>query len=268
MQANIFKIKKSSRQDGPGLRTVIYFKGCPLRCAWCSSPQTQQNPTQFFWDSKRCLFCRLCETNCPTGSLHFENNKLIFSPENCTTCRICVNQCPSRMLHAVGKMMELDEVMDIILEEKELYGEDGGVTLSGGDPLLQSEFAAALLKECHKHGIHTITETTGAGKTLAFARLISNTDQLLFNIKHYSEKKHIHYTGVATHSILENLDFAIAAGLPVTVQITITPGINDALSDAQRFASLLAVHRVKNVMLMPFEKIGVNKYEDFELPPA
>ena len=262
MQANIFKIQKSSLQDGPGRRTVIYFKGCPLRCAWCHSPQALNRPQQILWDGKRCLYCRLCESACPTDSLHFENNTLRFTPKTCTGCRACVEHCPSRMLHFVGKMMELDEIMDIILEDRELYGSEGGVTLSGGDPLMQPEFATALLKRCHQQGIHTMVETTCLAKPLAFTRLLAHTDTLLVDIKHYSERKHVQYTGASAQSILENLDFAISAGVDVIARITIVPGINDTPFDAGEFARLLTIHRVKRVIVARHDHAGTKKYEE------
>ena len=134
MQANIFKIKRNELADGSGLRTTIYFKGCPLRCVWCSTPQAHERPTRILWDSKHCLYCNLCVSECPTGSLAFSDNRLTFTPDTCTFCRACTDHCPSRMLHFVGQMMNMDEIMEKILADRELYG-NCGVILSGGDPL-------------------------------------------------------------------------------------------------------------------------------------
>ena len=134
MQANIFKIKRNELADGSGLRTTIYFKGCPLRCVWCSTPQAHERPTRILWDSKHCLYCNLCVSECPTGSLAFSDNRLTFTPDTCTFCRACTDHCPSRMLNFVGQMMNMDEIMEKILADRELYG-NGGVILSGGDPL-------------------------------------------------------------------------------------------------------------------------------------
>ena len=131
MQANIFKIKRNELADGSGLRTTIYFKGCPLRCVWCSTPQAHERPTRILWDSKHCLYCNLCVSECPTGSLAFSDNRLTFTPDTCTFCRACTDHCPSRMLHFVGQMMDMDEIMEKILADRELYG-NGGVILSGG----------------------------------------------------------------------------------------------------------------------------------------
>ena len=124
--------------DGSGLRTTIYFKGCPLRCVWCSTPQAHERPTRILWDSKHCLYCNLCVSECPTGSLAFSDNRLTFTPDTCTFCRACTDHCPSRMLHFVGQMMNMDEIMEKILADRELYG-NGGVILSGGDPLMAKD---------------------------------------------------------------------------------------------------------------------------------
>ena len=183
MQANIFKIKRNELADGSGLRTTIYFKGCPLRCVWCSTPQAHERPTRILWDSKHCLYCNLCVSECPTGSLAFSDNRL--TPDTCTFCRACTDHCPSRMLHFVGQMMNMDEIMEKILADRELYG-NGGVILSGGDPLMQPEAATAVLKKCKEHGIRTAIETTAFAKPLAFSRFIANADMIIIDLKHYS----------------------------------------------------------------------------------
>ncbi len=266
MQANVFKIEKANVQNGPGRRTVIYFKGCPLRCNWCSHPQTNNRPTKILWDSKRCLFCRLCATQCTSGSLSFVHNKLVFDPKKCTACRDCVVHCPSRMLHFVGQMMDEKEVMDIILENHTSGETTDGVTLSGGDPLLQPKFAASILKECHNHSIHTTLETTGYSNSLDFSRVAAHTDLLYLELKHYDERKHVQFTGVSNQSILANLDFAVLMKIPLIVRISVIPGINNAISDAHQFAKLLCEHQIKDVELVHYQDLGKRKYEDFQIP--
>lgn len=268
MQGNIFKIQKYSKQDGPGMRTVIYFKGCPLRCSWCSHPISQNRPTQILWDHRKCLYCYLCEQKCPTHSLHFHHNQLSFTSETCLGCRSCIDECPSRVLHFVSKIMELDEVMEIILEDRDNYGASGGVTLSGGDAVLQPDFAAALLKKCRENSIHTILETSAFSTPLVFSRLIAHTDLLMIDLKHYDEKKHVQFTGVSNRSILDNLDFAMAMKIPVIARLVIIPGINDAQTDAWNFGKLLAEHQVNKAELLLFDQVGQKKYEVFHIPEA
>ena len=266
MQANIFKIKRNELADGSGLRTTIYFKGCPLRCVWCSTPHAHERPTRILWDSKHCLYCNLCVSECPTGSLAFSDNRLTFTPDTCTFCRACTDHCPSRMLHFVGQMMNMDEIMEKILADRELYG-NGGVILSGGDPLMQPEAATAVLKKCKEHGIRTAIETTAFAKPLAFSRFIANADMIIIDLKHYSEKKYVQFTGVSNHSILENLDFAISIGKKVAVRITITPGINDTLADAKRLAGLMNKRRARvNLMRWnPVDGIALDRTGDRSL---
>ena len=267
MQANIFKIKKTPISDGSGIRTTIYFKGCPLRCVWCSTPQAHERPTKILWDSKHCLYCSLCVSECPTGSLRFSGNQLLFTPDTCTLCRTCTDHCPSRMLHFVGQMMDKDAIMDKILADKDSYG-NGVVVLSGGDPLMQPEVATAVLKTCKEHGIRTAIETTAFAKPLAFSRFIANADMIIIDLKHYSEKKYVQFTGVSNHSILENLDFAVSIGKKVAVRITITPGINDTLSDAHKYAQLLSEHHIKHIILLSFANLGIIKYEEYTHSPS
>lgn len=267
MQANIFKIEPASVSNDQERGTFIYFKGCPLRCSWCSNPPGLEHPTQIMWDSKRCLFCRLCVSQCPSGSLEFVHNVLHYHTETCTACRECAVHCPSRMLHFVGKMMSLEEVMDIVEQNQSAHPESR-VILSGGDPILQPKFAGALLQACRKQGIHTTVETTGCSDTLNFSRLTSSADLIYLEIKHYDERKHVQFTGVSNQSILANLDFALMMRIPLIVRISIIPGINNTLADAKKFAELLRAHKVTDVELIHFAKLGSRKYQEFRMPDA
>lgn len=266
MQANIFKIESPSTPAGQPHETVIYFKGCPLRCSWCSKPQTKAHPTQIMWDNKRCLFCRLCANQCPSGSLQFDHNTLTYNAETCTGCRECVVHCPSRMLLFVGQMMSLDEVMTILDQHRSVCPENDRIVLSGGDPLLQAKFAGELLKTCRSRGLHTTVETTGYANALDFSRLTTHTDLLYLEIKHYDEHRHVQFTGVSNQTILSNLDFALAMKIPLIVRISIIPGINDSLTDARKFAELLCRHKVKQAELIHFSMLGTHKYQDFQMP--
>ncbi|MEG2452057.1 MAG: glycyl-radical enzyme activating protein [Clostridium sp.] len=252
MKANIFNIQKYSIHDGSGIRTVIFFKGCSLRCPWCANPESQSPPTQLLWDDKKCFYGHLCEIHCPTGSLTFENDVLHFAHETCIGCHSCVTQCPTKALEFAGKMIELDDVMNEILKDKDFYEEPGsGVTLTGGEALEQPEFATELLKRCKALSIHTSVETSGYATPLVFSKVARNADLLIFDIKHYDNKEHIKYTGVSQGKILENLDSAIAMRIPVSVRIPVIPGINNSSIDAKNFVELLKKHRVTAVTLLP-----------------
>lgn len=267
MQANIFNIQRFSIHDGPGIRTVVFFKGCPLRCPWCSNPESQHRPTQILWDSKKCLYGHLCEVKCPSSCLSFKHNKLEFQADNCTGCKSCINQCPGRALTFVGNMMEIGEVMNEVLKDIDFYQESGGgITLSGGEVLMQPDFAVSLLKECRQNNIHTALETTAVSTPLVFAKVLAHTDLLLLDIKHYNDKEHVKYTGVSNQSILENLDFAISMKVPVIARIPVIPNVNNSIQDANEFVKLLKEHKVETVNLLPFHQFGEKKYEKLQVP--
>lgn len=262
MKANILNIHRFSLQNGPGSRTVIFFKGCPLRCLWCSNPESQSRPTELLWDRKKCFYGHLCEIHCPTKSVSFENDIIHFNPDTCINCGSCILQCPSKALEFAGKIMDLQEIMDEILKDQEVYIKSGGgVTLSGGEVLSQSEFAYELLKKCREYGIHTVVETSGYSSPLVFSKLARQADLLLFDIKHYDNKEHIKYIGVSQGKILENLDSAVSMKIPVIVRIPVIPGVTGALTDARGFAQLLREHGVTSVKLLPFYQSGDKKYE-------
>lgn len=193
-------------------------------------------------------------------------HRLTFTPDTCTFCRACHGSLSVPKLHFVGQMMNMDEIMEKILADRELYG-NGGVSLrrrSADAP----EAATAVLKKCKEHGIRTAIETTAFAKPLAFSRFIANADMIIIDLKHYSEKKYVQFTGVSNHSILENLDFAIAIGKKVAARITITPGINDTLIDARRYAHLLSEHHIRHVILLSYSNLGIIKYEKYTQSPA
>lgn len=262
MKANIFNIHRFSPHNGPGRRTVVAFKGCPLRCPWCSNPESQSRPTELLWDRKKCFYGHLCEIHCPTNSVSFENDILRFNPDTCVNCCSCILQCPTKALEFAGRIMELQEVMDEITKDVAVYKESGGgVTLSGGEVLNQDEFAIELLKKCREAGIHTVVETSGYSSPLVFSKVARQTDMFLFDIKHYDNKEHIKYTGVSQGKILENLDIAISMKIPVIARIPVVPGVTNSLKDARHFSLLLKEHGVKTVSLLPFHQSSERKYE-------
>lgn len=249
MKANIFDIQTLDTQGENGARTTIYFNGCPLRCPWCSNPEAASRPTEIIWDRKKCFYGHLCEIHCPTDSIHFEGDILHFDHENCNGCRSCINQCPSKALEFAGKMVTLEEVMDVILKDQASYSNYAGVTLLGGEVFNQPVFATELLKKCREHSIHTLVETSGYASPLLFSRAAAYTDVIIFGIKHYDSKEHIKYTGVSPGKILENLDNAVLMKLSVTARIIVIPGFNNTLTDAKGFVKLLTEHRVNHVLL-------------------
>lgn len=266
MKATIFNLQKFSIHDGPGIRTVVFFKGCPLHCLWCSNPESQSLDTQIIWHSEKCLHCKLCEKSCPSNCIHFDNTDFQFKHENCTSCMTCVNLCPGKALEYTGKLYTLDQVIKEVMKDFDFYEESGGgVTLSGGEVLAQPEFAETLLYSLQNKGVHTAMETTGYASEEVFRRVASQVNLLLFDMKHYDNEKHIKYTGVSNDLIIQNMKWSVENDIPIIARIPVIPNINDTLEDADKFCDLLKNIGIKEVNLLPFHQFGMKKYENLHM---
>lgn len=263
MKADIFRIQKDYLPDQAGLYTVVFFNGCPLRCIWCSHPMPDSRPTEIDWNSKDCLYCHLCERNCPTGSLVFKDHVLTYNPDTCSFCRTCENNCPSRMFHFRDKLFTFAEARRRILAESSLYQKGGGIFLSGISTHEQAAFASDLFKTCREMGIRTFFETTGFIRQLDFDRVLRYSDHVMIDLKHYDDAKHVRYTGVSNVTILANLDTAVASGVDTAVRISVIPGINDSVFDAMSFGTLLKDHGVRKVYLCDFDTLSMEKFGDY-----
>lgn len=259
--ACIFNIQKFSLHDGPGIRTTVFFKGCPLRCLWCANPESQRGAVEMAWDEEKCIRCMACVSDCPAQAIINRGNQIVFKRDNCIGCQNCMEICPQRALTAEGELMTLEKVMHEVMQDRSFYEESGGgVTLSGGEVLGQAEFAIALLEALQRENIHTACETTGYAEADVFRRFIEPVDLLLFDLKHYDREKHFAATGVYPEKILGNLKFAIAKGKEVILRIPVIPGINDSLSDAAGFAKLIETIGGNRLDLLPFHQFGQKKY--------
>lgn len=260
----IFNIQKFSTNDGPGIRTTVFLKGCPLRCGWCSNPESQAQKPQILWDSDKCVRCKHCMQVCPDSAVTFdeEHNRMLFRADDCTAYAACVTECPQEALTLEGEWKSVDEVLAVCLQDRVFYeGSGGGVTLSGGEPLMQPDFAERLLHRLKEAGIHTAVETTGYAPATVFARLMPDIDLYLFDCKHYDRQKHFAATGVYNDLILQNLKTALDAGREVLARIPVIPGVNDSLADARGFCNVLRPLGVKRINLLPFHQFGERKYD-------
>lgn len=258
----IFNIQKFSLHDGPGIRTVVFFKGCPLSCKWCANPESQDTDIQILWDQTLCVGCGACIENCPEGAIKKSGRKLYIRHDRCRRCLACVTDCPSHALKAEGKLRSVPEVLAVCLQDEAFYEESGGgVTLSGGEPLMQPGFALPLLKALKGRGIHTAVETTGCIAPEVFETALPWTDLILFDIKHWDEHKHKEGTGVSNRLILENMKHALALGKEVLPRLPVIPGFNDSPRDAECFALRLKEAGADQVQLLPFHQFGERKYE-------
>jgi pyruvate formate lyase activating enzyme len=263
VQGTVFNIQKFSIHDGPGIRTTVFLKGCPLRCKWCANPESQIAKVQVLYDAKKCVQCQKCVHTCPEQAISLsENGRIHINFEKCTGCLECVRGCPGRALTHEGEQKTVDEVLDACMQDADFYAESGGgVTISGGEGMVQPDFVEALILRLKEKDIHTAIETTGCVSSQVFQRLAPQFDLLLFDVKHSDSAKHKWGTGVGNGQILENLRWANDQGLNILPRIPVIPGFNAELEDAEGISALLADIGLKRVQLLPFHQMGERKYE-------
>jgi pyruvate formate lyase activating enzyme len=204
-EALIFQIQKFSTEDGPGIRTTVFFKQCPLNCIWCHNPESILKKPQLEWFKHKCIGCSTCIESCKQNALSFDNNGLIIDREKCNECRVCVEECPSTALNMLGKLWNLEDLFYEIEKDKVYYTKSqGGVTVSGGEPTQQPDFVKDFLRKCKENGISTALDTCGYSSKKVYEQILPFTDLVLLDIKHIDSDKHKDYTGVSNEIILEN----------------------------------------------------------------
>ena len=258
MEGCIFNIQKFSLHDGPGIRSVVFFKGCPLRCKWCSNPESQNFNIEVVWDKSKCTKCLQCVKN---GNHQIEciDDAIVATYDENTNYNIL---CPNQALKVEGRKQNVESIVDEVMKDEMFYEESGGgVTLSGGEALSQSAFAIALCKALKQKGVHIAIETTGFASSEVFQAVIENVDLLLFDIKNYDTIKHEQACGVANAQIITNMKYAAQQGKKIIARIPVIPDYNDTLSDALAFARVLKSIGITQVNLLPFHQLGASKYE-------
>lgn len=257
----IFNIQKFSVNDGPGIRTVVFFKGCPLHCRWCSNPESHLPKVQVFWDQKKCINCHHCVEICPVQAVSLYHDHIHVDALSCSGCGKCAVSCPGKALELEGETKSVQEIIDVVLQDKVFYEESGGgITLSGGELFSQPDFALELLLAAKEKGLHTCCETTGFANPESFQRVTEHIDYMLFDMKHWNPAKHKEGTGVTNELILSNMKHAITSGKEVLPRIPVIPGFNNTLDDAVQFADTLHTVGASRCQLLPFHQFGENKY--------
>lgn len=257
----IFNIQKFSINDGPGIRTVVFFKGCPLHCKWCANPESQLAKIQILWDKKKCLHCHHCLEICLSKAISLKDDNIFIDTNKCTLCKQCIDTCPQKALTSEGEIKTVQQVLDIVLQDEVFYEEsDGGITLSGGEFLMQTQFAEELLIAAKEKNLHTCCETTGFYTPEKFQHIIQYIDYILFDLKHWDSQKYLEGTGVDNKLILTNMKYAISTGKKVLLRIPVIPKFNDSLEDAKRFCEVLHDVGSNQCQLLPFHQFGENKY--------
>ena len=254
----IFNIQKFSTHDGPGIRTVVFLTGCPMRCIWCSNPESQERSGAILWDERKCIGCGLCVQACAHGIIPGMQG----IDERCIRCGECVKRCPSTALEQMGEDMAAEKVMEAVRKDKAFYQESGGgITISGGEPLMQPEFVTALAQEVKREGYHLAIETTGYADWSAADRVFGLCDMILYDIKHMDSVQHRKYTGVPNERILENARQAGRKGYPLIYRVPLLGGVNADMENMRALGEFAIETGVKEIHLLPYHTYGENKYK-------
>jgi len=266
----IFNIQKFSVHDGPGIRTTVFMKGCPLQCRWCSNAESMSPKPQLGVIRSICNNCGKCLKACPEEAISFDNNVIHFNREKCTACGECVAVCSPGALTIYGKQVTVDDVFREVNKDKAFYeGSGGGITVSGGEPLRQADFVAALFQKCHEAGIGTCMDTCGYAASDVLKQVLRVTDYVLFDIKHMDTNCHHQFTGAPNDLILSNAQVVAASETPMLCRIPLIAGINDTvlnITETARFVKSLGDGM--QVELLPYHRLGVAKYQTLDKPYA
>jgi pyruvate formate lyase activating enzyme len=258
----IFNIQRFSIHDGPGIRTTIFFKGCPLNCWWCHNPESQNFNKELVFLSNRCVGCGTCVNTCPIEAVSIINNKAVYDRDICNLCGECVEKCPANAVEFAGRFVSVNDILHEVKKDILFYDEsNGGVTLSGGEPLAQVDFLVELVKCLKEEDINVAIDTSGYAPWEKIEKLASMVDLFLYDVKFIDDKKHIKYTGVSNKTILSNMEKLVKIGsTTVAPRVPLIPGINDDEKELQDFADFLSKINLNTVNILPYHDHGRDKY--------
>ena len=259
----VFNLQRYSIHDGPGIRTTVFLKGCPLCCAWCHNPEGMSPRPEIVVVESRCAGCGECRRACPFGVSLGGEGALPTHHEQCQLCGACVEACPTGARQMIGRTMNVPEVLQEILKDRLFYeSSGGGVTFSGGEPLLQPHFLCALLEACRTHRLHTALDTTGFGCTEHLLAAAALSDLVLYDLKVFDETRHRTLTGVSNRGIRENLKALDRVHRNVWIRLPVVPGFNDDLAELKQIAEFVAgLRSVTLVNLLPFHRTALHKWQ-------
>lgn len=254
----IVNIQRFSLHDGPGVRTTVFFKGCPLRCLWCHNPETYSFQPVLSRDERRCVRCGSCVAACPAGGLELTDDSLRYEAEHCLRCFACAGECPTGALQPLGREVTVDDVLRDALPDKGMYGRTGGgVTLSGGEAAAQPGFARELARALRREGISVALDTCGHVESEAFLLVCRETNLILFDLKHMDDAAHKRLTGRDMRLIKRNFQLLSWEHIPIQVRVPVIPGLNDDDETHSGIAELIRKNpRVESVVLLGYHPLG------------
>ena len=259
----LFDIKHYAIHDGPGIRTTIFLKGCHLSCQWCANPESQQLSPEIMFDESLCRQCGACASLCPHNAIEFNGNQRLFHRSVCTGCGKCVGACLFDAVELCGYSISVRSLWDKIKDDRVFWDRsNGGITLSGGEPLLQSKFAGAFLRWCRERNIHTAIETCGQVSEDVFNKMLSLVDFIIFDYKLADSAEHEKYTGKSNERITKNLMTLLKSPKEILIRMPLVPGVNDAKEDLRKIGDFLSCAKpgVK-LELLAYHKLGQGKYK-------
>ena len=260
VRGRVFDIQRFSLHDGPGIRTSVFLKGCPLRCLWCHNPESRSPRPQVAFFAERCAACGDCVSVCPRGAHRVAGDRA-FDRALCEGCGRCASACAFDALRLVGREWEAEEVLDLVERDRPYYhSSGGGMTLTGGEPLAQPEFSRALLDSARRRGLHACVETCGAAPWSAFAAIRGLVDLFLFDLKATGVEDHHRLVGAPPGPILANLERLLDSGAAVRLRCPLVPGLNDGEAHLRHIASLASRHPGLEVEVLPFHDTGRHKH--------
>ena len=262
------EIERYAINDGHGIRSIVFLKGCPLRCLWCSNPESQAMGSQVMYWKTRCIGCRACVKACPEGAITWDDETgHHIDREKCTGCGVCIDACNSEALTLAGKKMSVEEVVSAVKRDRPFYDQSGGgVTFSGGECMCQVPFMKAVCKRLKEEGITTCIETAGFVSKDLYEEMLPYLDDILFDLKAMDDGVHKKNTGVSNRLILENLSWLLTQDVPVKVRIPVIPGVNNSEENMRAVAAFLKEQaKMPDIGLLPYHRLGVSKYEKLDM---
>ncbi len=261
MTGNVFRIERFAVHDGPGIRTTVFLKGCPLRCWWCHSPESQSTLPELMYRPDRCIRCFKCVEECQLGAISRVGDVPVVDEDLCRWCGGCADVCDTGARTRAGRLMTTADVVRVIEQDTLFYDQSGGgVTFSGGEPLMQPDFVIELLEACRDKRIHTAVDTCGMADRDRLLRAAELADLFLFDVKMLDDERHRQFTGVSNVRILDNLRALVAARARVLVRFPLVPGVNDEPGHVERVGRFLAGLGLSRVDVLPYHRAGSGKY--------